>query len=122
MEKLSFIDFLWLAVFEIFQIWTKWARLQQISLFKTFASNWPSFLTITKLLKKKKIEKFCEGLKWIDQIPLKIFIVELVQENLYQFCLVSFSVREFCAFLLSYNGNNLPVMLLNSQCRDILLY
>ena len=42
---LNFNDFLWLAIFEIFQICTKHARLERVypyvSLFGTFASNRP---------------------------------------------------------------------------------
>ena len=44
-KRLNFNDFLWQAIFEIFQIWTKDAILEAISpytsLFETFASNRP---------------------------------------------------------------------------------
>ena len=39
-----------------------------VSLFETFASNWPSFVTITKPLNNKKGERFCEGLKWMCKL------------------------------------------------------
>ena len=42
-KRLNFNDFLWLALLEIFQIQTKYARLERISpnvsLFETFARN-----------------------------------------------------------------------------------
>ena len=66
-KKLNFKDSLRQAIFEIFQIWTKHARLQRIpSTFpylKHLQAIDPSFLTITKLSSSEIRETFCEGVK-----------------------------------------------------------
>ena len=93
----------------------------------------PSFLTITKPLTNKRGKTFCEGLKCVNfsrqmgekifknlsfsRNPLKILLKNLHRETLNQFYLASFSdLGILYFFLLSYNGNNLSVKLLESLC------
>ena len=71
-KRLNFNDFSWQAIFEIFLIWTKYEILEQISLTFPFLKHLqvinPSFVTFTKPLSNKIIEKFCEGLKWMCKL------------------------------------------------------
>ena len=98
-ERLSFNDFLWLAIFGISQLWTKYARFEQLFP-KNFQANYPSFVTIIKPLNNKIGETFCEGLKLMCELfeidgqkdfekltifwkSSKQFIIELTQRNSY---------------------------------------
>ena len=55
------------SIFKIFQIWTKYGRLEQIPPpfphLKHLQAIYPSFVTITKLSSNEIREIFCEGLK-----------------------------------------------------------
>ena len=142
-KRLNFNDFLWQPIFEIFQIWTKYAILEQIFpyifFFETFPSNQPFIcITITKPLSSKTGKTFCEGLKWMCKLfekngqrlqkpvifwkSCKHFTIELVLGNSYRFCLAScLELGILSLFPLNYNGNKLSVKLLKSLCQDILL-
>ena len=128
---MNFNDSLWQAIFEIFQIWAKYARLEwvlpQFPYVRHLQAIAPSFETIIKLSSNDKRETFCGGLKWMCNIfeinpqqdfeKLVIFticsLIELAQRSSYQFCLTSFSDFQILNFFpLSYNGNNLSVKLL----------
>ena len=66
MKKLNFNYFLWQAIYEILQIWAKYAILEQmppyISFFETFASNRHFICNHHQTIKSNKIEEtFCEG-------------------------------------------------------------
>ena len=67
--KVQFDYFLGLIISEIFQIWTKYARLERISIMFPYLKHLqaidPSFITITKPLSNKIIQTFDEGLEWI---------------------------------------------------------
>ena len=54
------VEFSWLKIFKIFQIWTKNARLEQLSFH-------PSFVTITKPLSNKILEACRERLKLMSK-------------------------------------------------------
>ena len=130
-RRLNLNKFLWQAIFEIFQIWTKNARWKPIPppfpYLKHLQKINPSFVTKLKLSKYKNNETretFCEGLRWMCKffsISSKHFIIEFAQGNSCQFGLASFSdSRILCFFQLSYNGNKLLVKLLKSLYQYIL--
>ena len=104
-------NFLWLMIIEKFQACTKHTRLEQTypygSLFEKFEVIDPLFVNITKQLKNKIVEAFCEGLKWTCKLSdkdgqnnfeklvifWKSFIIELAQGNSYQFFLRNWEFR-----------------------------
>ena len=71
-RRLNFNDSLWQAIFEIFQIWTKYARLEwvlpQFPYLRHLQAIARSFETITKLSSNDIRETFCWGLKWMCNI------------------------------------------------------
>ena len=60
-NRLNFNDFLWQAIFEIFQIRTKYDLLDPISSYISFYD--PSFVTIKKPLSNKTGKTFSDRLK-----------------------------------------------------------
>ena len=80
-RRVEFWWFLWLAIFELFQIWTKHVRLEWIttyfSLFEIFVSNRPFICNHNQTINNKIGETFCKGLKrmwnFLRYIDQKIF-------------------------------------------------
>ena len=71
-RRLSFNGSFWQAIFEIFQIWTKYARLERIpppfSYLKNLQAIDASFVIITKISSNEIRETFCEGLRWMCKL------------------------------------------------------
>ena len=79
-KRLNFNDVLWQVVFEIFHIWSKYARLERIpppfSNLKQLQRIDPSFVTITKLSSNEIRETFYKVLKQM----CKLFEINVQQD------------------------------------------
>ena len=125
--------------FRYFRYEQKYARLAQVSrsvsLFETFASNWP-FDTIIKLSKNKILMSKLLVISFLIKLyacinflschffpyPLNILIIGLAQANSYRFCLTSFPESEILWFFpISYNESKLLAKILKSLYQDTLL-
>ena len=124
-RRLSFKDFFGLKVFEIVQIWTKFARLERtfstFSYLKHLQAIGRSFVTITKLFSKRYMgNKIFKNL-YFSGNPRNILLQSLRMAR--ELALIPFSFffrsENFILFSLSCNKNNLSVKLLKSLCVDI---
>ena len=63
-KRSDYNDLIWLAIFQMFQISMKYARLDLT--FPHLKASEPSFATISKPLRNKTKELFCEGNKCVS--------------------------------------------------------